>query len=350
MLTDDVGLDGPTVPLPKLSAGVLACCARGSWPAHDLASLASTCRTLRDAASTAAFWARLDLSVAAQPLAFFEAGLSSSTRFAGVCELQLQFCDGLRDAHLRALPAGLRRLTLDACHAVTDDGVKALAASCGKRLELLSIYWNVKLTNSSAIALSLRCPSLTSLSLSGCTGIGASGVLSLASRCRRLTALNLTRLPLVDDVALSTVLQANPAVRELRLFASSQYTDAPLLAAASSCAGLAVLDVTGLGKLTDGAAIAIGSGCRRLRELYLTWCKALTDAGVCAVARGCPLASLSVHGLDRIGPASLGAIVEHLAPTLVEIDVRGCVGIPNKSPDELVAVLPKLRQFILHRG
>ena len=57
-------------------------------------------------------------------------------------------------------------------------------------------------------ATSLRCPLLRSLALTGCKNVTAAAILSLASRCRQLTALDLTRLPLLDDLSLGTLVQA----------------------------------------------------------------------------------------------------------------------------------------------
>jgi hypothetical protein len=213
--------------LPRLVAGLLAGCTT-RLPVHDLARLACTCRALHqvsEAVPPSAFWQHVNLGLAARPTMFLALpqSLSCHPRFSGVRELTLAFCPDLRDDHLHNLPTGLRRLTLNACHEVTDAGVKALAACCGKRLEWLHIYWNKKLTTASALAVSFKCPHLTSLSLSGCGGIGAAGVCALAARLSKLTLLNLTRLPLVDDVALAAALQANPQLTELRLYAANQY-------------------------------------------------------------------------------------------------------------------------------
>ena len=135
--------------------------------ASDMCHLSATCTTARRAAAeTPAFWASLDLSLLPHPTAFFTDGISQAARFHGVRALTLRFCDTLRDAHLALLPPSLTALTLDACHAITDGGMKALTITCAKRLQLLSLYWNHHVGNASCLALSLRCPSLTSLSFS----------------------------------------------------------------------------------------------------------------------------------------------------------------------------------------
>jgi F-box/leucine-rich repeat protein 2/20 len=281
-----------------------------------------------------------------RPTAFFEEEHIVLPRFAHVRHIELQFCDDLLDTHLERLPPSVSELTLDGCHGLTDAGIKMAATGCAKRLERLTLYCNNNVTNAALLTLSLRCPSLTHLSLSGCKQIATTGVLSLASRCRRLRALNLTRLPLVDDTALGALVQSNPDLRELRLYACSQYTDTPLLAVAG-CRQLTTLDCTGLSQLSDAVLLALGASCATLSTLLLTWVTGLTDIGVVAVSRGCPLAVLSLHGIKGVGEGSLSALAEHRASTLVALDIRGCVGIEGRSRESIVALLPLVRTFVL---
>ena len=292
--------------------------ADGHLSAIDLCRLRCTCTTLRSHA-----WRTLDFSSCHAAALKFFAGPSLDAKFGSLTELNLSFCAGLRDTHLQNLASTLRSLTLDGCHGVTDAGVKLAAERCGRALEHCSLYWMKQVTSSSALALSLRCPRQRRLSLSGCQKVDSTGVLALASRCRELVALDLTRLPRVDDVALGAVVQANGGWAELRLYACSQYTDAPLIVlAAHSAAALHTLDLTGLAKLTDAALLALAAHCAGLRTLLLTWCTKLSDAGVCAVAAACPLEVLSLHGLLKATAASRAALVAHRAATLRALDVR----------------------------
>ena len=74
------------------------------------------------------------------------------------------------------------------------------------------------------------------------------------------------------------------------------------------------------------------------------------DEGVCVIAASCPLELLSLHGLTNVTDRSRAALVEHCAPRLHSIDVRGCVNLPQKAPAELLEVLPRLRTFMIHPG
>ena len=167
--------------------------------ASDVCHLSATCTaTRRAAAETPAFWASLDLSLLPHPTAFFTDGISQAARFHGVRALTLRFCDTLRDAHLALLPPSLTALTLDACHAITDGGMKALTITCAKRLQLLSLYWNHHVGNASCLPASpSRCAAQASHPSPfqrACKQLGATGVLSLslASLCEQPQARSRT--------------------------------------------------------------------------------------------------------------------------------------------------------------
>lgn len=288
-----------------------------------------------------------------EPIRFFEQVLAASgglpAEHRGVSKLHVQFCDELRDEHLRGLPKSLIELRLDACHGLTDAGVQTLALVCGASLTSLSIYWNNHLSNRAAIQLSLHCKQLRQLSLSGCKGIGSTGILSLASRLRHLEELDLTRLPLVDDVAVTAIAQASRSLAGLRLYADAQLNDPPIIALAkSSGSSLTLLDCTGLNSVTDAAVLSLAEHCPRLRHLVLSWVLELTDRSLVAIARRCSLRLLSVHGIRGLTTSTLDALAENQAKSLEALDVRGCIGMGSPSPTELLQRLPGLTTFIIH--
>ncbi len=269
--------------------------------------------------------------------------------------LTLAFADALTDDHLeKHLPNNLRSLKLDYCHALTDDAVRTVAKRSAEHLTTFSVYSNQNLTSAAAVTLSLHCPSLTSLSFSGCMKIGSAGITALAARCRKLKSLDLTRLPLLDDVALGTLVRANPNLERLVLYADSRLSDEPIARhLAPSCRSLRHLDCTGLNSpgISDDSLEALAAHCARLEHLILSWCTRITDHGACAVARRCPLSVLSVHGVLGVGEPLLSALEAGCASTLVALDVRGCVGISPpaaREPAALVARLPRLETFMLH--
>ncbi|KAL1528262.1 hypothetical protein AB1Y20_009619 [Prymnesium parvum] len=340
--------EDPPADEPKLLCALLAGVHR-HLSARDLAALAATCTAAAAAAAGPEFWSTLDLTPLGSVPAFLGSSLAHTRRFAAVTSLTVQFCPELLDEHLEAMPPWpLRSLSLDACHSLTDAGVKAALRKCGRTLCSLSLYWNNNLTKASALAVALHCPELRTLSFSGCGLVSSEGILAIASRRARLQSINLTRLPKVDDLALSALAQANVELHEVRLYAASQYTDTPIIALAKHCPQLQVLDCTGLCHLTDASISLLGEGCPQLRRLTLSWCKQISDKAVCAVAKGCKLELLSVHGNLNVTGASRAALVSNCAFTLQSLDVRGCTNFPLSTPKELLADFPHLRTFIIH--
>lgn len=271
-----------------------------------------------------------------------------SDRFAAITHLSISFCDELLDSHLAMFPTTVRYLRLDACHSITDVGIKAMSTRCGKQLESLSVYWNIQIGNASLLALSLRAPHLRHLSISGCKNVGTEGLLTLASRCRKLETLNLTRCVNIEDTAVAAVTQGNHALRELRLYAAPQFSNTPLLTLAEHCPQLQLLDCTGLRLITDTALVAVAQSCPQLHSLVLSWAVQITDEGVCAIARCCALRLLSVHGLRGITGTTVDTLADHCGLTLNALDVRGCLHVPEKTPEQLRERLPRLSVFVLH--
>lgn len=176
---------------------------------RELCALRLTCLEGAAASLLPEYWASLDLTPLANPGSFLESEFAHSARFEAVRTLTIEFCSELTDSHLEALPLWpLESLSLNACHNVTDKGIKAVLKRCGRKLRRLSIYWNSKASKAAAVAVSLFCPQLTSLSLSGCQHIASEGLLAIASRCRKLQHVNLTRLVQIEDFALSELVQA----------------------------------------------------------------------------------------------------------------------------------------------
>lgn len=330
--------------------------------APDLCAMCQACKACQALAeSTPAFWWQLVWSGCQSPPQFFVQAAAQQPRFAAVNSIKVQFCNGLTDAHLSetTLPPALRQLNLDGCHEITDAGIKAIAATCGRRLESLSLYWNMKVTDAAALTLALRCgPSLRHLCLSGCQKMSSTGILSLASRCNGLTSLDMTRLPNVDDTALAAIVQAQgAALRELRVFACSQYTDVPILALARHCPHLTALDCTGLRHLSDAGLVALAEGCRELSTAIFSWATRLTDEAVIALALGCGsrLRTLSLHGLTGVSAErGLAALAQGCASSLVELDVRGCVRLgpelTRADGEALREMFPRLRNTVVHKG
>lgn len=247
----------------------------------------------------------------------------------------------MSDAALSALAdapcgAALSSLSLSGCKRVTDAGLAAVAR-CAPQAGLTQTRCHVTHPSRSRPR---RLPRLRRLDLTRCPGCGDAALLSLASRA----GCPLEELVLYADAqfgpaALAALLTSSaPALRRLDLCGAAQLTDASLLAL--------------LGPLHSGPNSGPDSGLQ-LETLNLTWCVQLTDASLAPLLAACPrLAWLSLHGVERVGPAALDALAASpcAARTLRSLDVRGCAGLPAqlRTPEALRRRFPALRHFVLH--
>lgn len=267
--------------------------------------------------------------------------------FKDLQEVNFEFAQGLEDRHLKLLAGKeLDAVNLNACQQITDEGLRGLV-SAHPTIMSLSLYWNLKTTDQALVSISDSCPSVTLLNFSGCKHISDVGIEALARRCHRIRSLDLTRCFRVTDAGLGTILDANPGLEELRLYADSNFTDSAFLHV-RHLAGLSVLDICGMQHLTDEGLKAIAH-CSQLTELNLTWCIQVTDFGVCSVAENCQkLQSLSLYGLLGVTDASLDALEKSCSQSLTTLDVNGCANIKNRSREELLQRFPRVSNFHVH--
>lgn len=105
----------------------------------------------------------------------------------------------------------------------------------------------------------------------------------------------------------------------------------------------------GRGLGTDEGVEALAA-CHKLSHVNLTWAVQVGDAGVTALAAGCPnLEELSLHGIPGITDAAIEALSRHCGRSLHTLDVRGCTGVAGRDKAALLALLPLLTCFQVHK-
>jgi hypothetical protein len=296
--------------------------------------------------------------------------------------LRFAFCDvegADIEAALSGSGRGLRSLSLEGTHKVTDAAAARLVARLGgPSLEALSLYWGLTVHDAVLTAGAL-CPGLTRLNLSGCKSVTDAALAAVAGGCPALASLDVTRCPALTDGGVAAAVGgcgggAPPLARltELRCYACEAVGDATLTALGAACPALEVLDCCGATGATDAGVAALAAGCPRLREVGLGWVAGVGDGGVTALADCCrSLTSLSLHGNRLVTTASLWALAglggggggeeqaKVSAPSrsvrpplpLTALDVMGCVGIPAhlRKKEGLVGLFVGLKVLQLQR-
>ncbi|XP_056171658.1 F-box protein At3g58530 isoform X2 [Syzygium oleosum] len=243
----------------------------------------------------------------------------SLPRYRQVKRINLEFAQDIEDKHLESLKnkyseslKSLETLNLNGCQKISDKGIAAVT-SCCPNLKVLSIYWNVRVTDIGIKHLVESCRHLVDLNLSGCKQI--------LSKCSSLQSLNLYALSSLTDNAYNNI---------------------------SSLSHLNYLDLCGAQNLSDDALSCIAK-CRKLAALNLTWCVRITDKGVKTVAEGCvSLEFLSLFGIVGVTDKCLEALSTTCSHTLATLDVNGCVGIKRRSREDLLELFPHLNCFKVH--
>lgn len=349
-----------TITSTRTTAGDALALVLARLDARSLAASACVCSAWRALVQTA--WTRVSLDGDARAGTILRAlAAHRPDILARVETLSLEFARAVTDddfCHL-LLPS-LSHVNLNATQAVGDTAVQHLARTCS-HLQSVSLYWNVRVTDTSLVELctSANASTIVSLNLSGCKLLSDATMAAVASRLPALRELDLTRcLGLSDASVVSLAAGVNAAqLRCLVLYADNQFTAAglkPLMSAMSFSSCLEKLDLCGAQHLTDDCLNAMLAKQQplALTWLNLTWCPLLTDASLVPLATNCPaLEWLSVHGNGNVTADFLDAL-EHSGCkiTLTALDVRGCSSIhaTQRSKAALGGRFPQLRTFALH--
>eukprot|EP00238_Polyblepharides_amylifera_P010285 CAMPEP_0196595358 /NCGR_PEP_ID=MMETSP1081-20130531/80908_1 /TAXON_ID=36882 /ORGANISM="Pyramimonas amylifera, Strain CCMP720" /LENGTH=342 /DNA_ID=CAMNT_0041919903 /DNA_START=50 /DNA_END=1078 /DNA_ORIENTATION=+ len=314
----------------------------------DIPRCAMVCKEWRKTCHNCTLWKSLSLagtSEAGKRISYFVA----QSHFQALKELDLEFAQGVEDQHVRLLASfGLESLNLNACQDVGEQAIiDLIKGPAGSTLRMLSFYWNLKVRDRTLKAISEHCSQLTDLNFSGCKYITDEGLHCLAAGLPKLLKLNLTRCPLVQSAALECCVAAHPSLTSLLLYANASLTD-PAFQAMAVLTQLTHLDLCGMQFMTDEGLAAIAA-CTQLSILNLSWCVRITDVGLCVVAEACQcLSNLSVYGVRGVTDLLIQALARSCKASLHTLDVRGCLGVQGRAPEDLLLSLPNIECFIVH--
>nr|VDD57758.1 unnamed protein product [Brassica oleracea] len=274
-------------------------------------------------------------------------------RYRQVKHINLEFSQGVEDTHLQLVKSqchdalsSLECLNLNGCQKISDSGIEAITSICPK-LKVISIYWNVRVTDDCIRHLVKNCRNIIDLNLSGCKSITDKGMQLVAESYQDLESLNITRCVKITDDGLLHVLHKCSSLQTLNLYALSGFTD-EAYKKISLLAELRFLDLCGAQNLSDEGLGHIAK-CNKLESLNLTWCVRITDAGVITIANSCTsLEFLSLFGIVGVTDRCLEALSHTCPATLTTLDVNGCIGIKRRSREELLQMFPRLICFKVH--
>lgn len=322
-------------------------------PQRDLISLLLLSSSIhRTLVSSSSLWLVLDFHEMNNAGDRLIAALSL-TRYHNVRQIILEFAQGIEDKHLGIIRnqfsgslQKLEHLNLNGCQKISDKGIEAITAA-SPSLKILSIYWNVRVTDVGISHLVKNCQHIVNLNLSGCKGISDKSLQMISENYQHLESLDITRCIKITDAGLQHIIVKCSGLKNLNLYALSSFTDVAYKKL-SLLAHLRFLDLCGAQNLSDEGLFSIAK-CKNIRTLNLTWCVRVTDVGVIAIAQGCTsLEYLSLFGIIGVTDKCLEALSEFCSNTITTLDVNGCIGIKKRSREELLQLFPYVRCFKVH--
>eukprot|EP00262_Sarcandra_glabra_P013851 TRINITY_DN3919_c0_g1_i1.p1 TRINITY_DN3919_c0_g1~~TRINITY_DN3919_c0_g1_i1.p1 ORF type:complete len:330 (+),score=6.96 TRINITY_DN3919_c0_g1_i1:2-991(+) len=235
-------------------------------------------------------------------------------RFRRLTSLSLAGCTELSDSALTPLQScgsNLRKLKLDCCFGITDNGLALVSRGCPS-LVSISLY-RCNITDTGLESLAKSCSALEHINLSYCILLSDHGVKALCRECCKIRALSISYCRGISGVGFQECSATLTFVEADSCLLTSEGVSSIV-----SGGGLEYLDVSSLRHWVCGDGLdGIGSGFgASLRFLNLRMCRFVGDESVAAIARGCPLLqewSLAVcHEVKFSGWEAIGSHCHNL--------------------------------------
>lgn len=241
--------------------------------------------------------------------------------------------------------AFIRRLNFLALGSELTDSMFLRLSHCD-RLERLTLV-NCSSLSADALAMILpRCPNLVAVDLTMVVETDDRAIVSLAECASRLQGINLTGCKNVTDAGVMALAQNCPMLRRVKLNGVEQVTDGPISALARNCPLLLEIDLNKCKLITDVAIRHIWTYSVHMRELRLSAIPELTDAAFPA-----PLNPTSKNVFiptatpDQLPPLIITRAFEHLRM----LDLTACALITDEAVQGIVSHAPKIRNLVLSK-
>lgn len=229
--------------------------------------------------------------------------------------LKLRGCYLIDDAGADSLASltALTSLNVAYCQALTDKALSSIAVL--RALRTLKLRGVSSLTESGLASLQPLCGSLTSLDLHGCSKLSCGRLVHL-STLTSLRSLNLARCAVLTPESFADL---PPSLESLDVGECEGLGNRAIEALATALTALTRLDAP-YAALTDNGVKSIAV-LQRLRSLDVSYCTGVTAAGVAHLSQLTALERLSISGVG-----SGDAVLPHLAAlrSLVTVDLTHC--------------------------
>ncbi|KAI3979291.1 hypothetical protein MKX01_007767 [Papaver californicum] len=278
--------------------------------------------------------------------------------------LTIESCPRIGDDGLRAIAQGcpkLHALTIKDCPLVGDRGISSLVSSSGYTLVKVKLE-NLNITDISVAVIGHYGISVTDLALTGLQCVAERGfwVMGKTQGLQKLVSLAITSCPGLTDLALESIGEGSPNLKNVSLHKCSLISDKGLVAFTKNSLSIKSLRLHGCSRISQYGVLAVISNCGlKLKELSLVRCKGIKDivseahvhtpskslhslticdcpgfgSNILAVLGWlCPqLQNIDASGLSGVTDAGFLSVVENCEAGLVNVNLSGCMDITDSS-------------------
>ncbi|CAN1276870.1 F-box/LRR-repeat protein 3 [Linum perenne] len=249
--------------------------------------------------------------------------------------------DGLKA--IGNLCSSITELSLSKCTGVTDEGLSSLVSK-HRDLKKLDITCCRRITDVSIAHIANTCTNLTSLKMESCTLVPREAFVLIGQRCHFLEELDLTDNE-IDDEGLKSISRCSK-LSSLKLGICLNITDDGLSHIGIYCSKLTELDLYRSAGIGDSGILAIASGCPDLEMINMSYCKDITDSSLISLSKCLRLNTFESRGCSLITSLGLAAIAVGCRQ-LSKLDVKKCHSIDDAGMLPLAHFSQGLRQIIL---
>jgi len=254
-------------------------------------------------------------------------------------------------------PVGTAIDELTPCAKITDELVFRLAGAHGHQLLHVHLDGSRLLSAAAISKLAHCCPSLRSVTLVGCVGVGSAAIRFLSRSCTQLEMLRVAGCAAADaddgvdsaslecsaaDTTVCSIAAYCPLLRSVSL--SSLRSDTSITSLLAGCPQLTALDLAGCQRLPCGEMLldALAHAQQRLESLKLGDCARLSSLKrlhSCSFLR-----TLFLGGCSRLcDTCGLGDLLSGCVATIEFVSLVGCRGL---SPEGLSRALNPGQSFL----
>ncbi|EEF35723.1 F-box/LRR-repeat protein 3 [Ricinus communis] len=237
----------------------------------------------------------------------------------------------------------LKELSLSKCVGVTDEGLSCLVTK-HRDLRKLDITCCRKITDVSISHITSSCTNLTSLRMESCTLVSREAFVLIGQRCQLLEELDLTDNE-IDDEGLKSV-SSCLKLASLKLGICLNISDEGLAYVGKHCTRLTELDLYRSAGVTDTGILAIASSCLDLEMINMSYCRDITDSSLISLSKCKKLNTFESRGCPLITSLGLAAIAVG-CKQITKLDIKKCHSIDDAGMLPLALFSQNLRQINL---